>query len=86
MRAIVLIGTGFAVAASLFWAAFLVFLLRSLWTLAFDGIWPRLALNSYLDRPFDEPYGSAWIGWYPLCAAMLAMLAAIACSTVIRRR
>lgn len=85
MPVLSLMGMAFGVAATLLWVAFLLLLGWSLYVLFATGIWPVPPLNSYLDRPFADPYGSAWVGWYILGGTIFAMLASLGCTSARRK-
>lgn len=86
MLFIVLMGLAFGLTAALAWGAFLILLGWSIYVLLTTGMWPDRPLNfyrSFIDQPFADPYGSLWVGWYLLGAAIVAMLGSFGCASGI---
>jgi hypothetical protein len=72
----------FGIISALSWGAFLILLGWSAYTLLTAGLWPDRPLNfyqAYFEHPFTDPYGSVWIGWYLLGAAIIGWLMSYGC-------
>jgi hypothetical protein len=79
---LVLMTLAFGLVSALSWGGFPILLGWSIYLLLTTGLWPDRPLNfyqSYFERPFADPYGSIWIGWYLLGAAIAGWLGSYGC-------
>jgi len=75
----------FGFVASLLWASFLFLVGWSVCMLLVTGTWPERPLNPD-DHQIAYLYGGAWVGWYMLSGAILALLITFGCLVASRQR
>jgi hypothetical protein len=83
--AILRTGIAFGFVATSLWGTFLLLAGWSVCVWLVTGTWPERPL-SLDDHQIAHLYGDAWVGWYMLGAAILALLITFGCLLASRQR